>query len=373
MWFFLFKLRRFAARMGVRFDRRPHVVFVYGYEVARWGGWPARYVMPNVGAMPIHHSKVDKFGMARIYRSIVEGPYPLALAPEGQVSYSEDSIPRLESGTIRIGFHAAHQLEQLNKDTGKNIPVEILPVSIHFRFGIIGKSTINRLLVNIEKLCGFSRVTLKEAKKLSFHERILRCRDHILEVNESRYNIPEDSSLSFEDRLEKVINAALETAERMLDIKIEGDFFARMYKVRQICWDRIFLPDIDNLNGLSRVKRSTLDLAAGEAWYISRHQELIDFCWYFRQPVPSGDTALYKKIEYIQNLWDFASRTMGGAISERKNIFIRKVVIHSAPVINLTERLPQYYENKKAAVAQGVTDLEKAFLDCINEVNNAEP
>ncbi|MDR1838455.1 MAG: acyltransferase, partial [Treponema sp.] len=74
--FTLFKLGRIAAKKGVRFSRRPHAVFLYGYEVTRYGGWPARYVMPNLGAMPIHHSKVDSTGMKRVYNYITEGDYP---------------------------------------------------------------------------------------------------------------------------------------------------------------------------------------------------------------------------------------------------------------------------------------------------------
>jgi hypothetical protein len=308
---------------------------------------------------------MDKKGMDRIHKAITDGPYPLALAPEGQVSYSSDSVPRLEPGTIRIGFQAAQQLADKNIDC----PIEILPVSIHFRFGLLGKTSKERLLRKIEKYCGFSSRT---NRKLSLEERLRKCRDHILEINENRYNIKIDAALSFEERLGKVIDAALQTAERMLGIKSEGDFFARLYKVRQVCWDRIFLPDLDCLEKISPAKRSTLDLGAGEAWHISRHQELADFGWYFTHPVPTEETTLHAKIEYIQNLYDFANRTMGGAISNRKNILMRKVVIQAAPVINLTERLKDYNENKKAAIAAGLSDLEKAYLDCIDEVNKTE-
>jgi hypothetical protein len=61
---------------------------------------------------------------------------------------------------------------------------------------------------------------------------------------------------------------------------------------------------------------------------------------------------------------------MGGAIADRVNIFPRKVIIQAVPVINLTERLPQYKENKKSAIAAGVADLEKAYLDSIEKVNS---
>jgi hypothetical protein len=362
-WFFLFKLRSIAARKGVRFTRFPHAVCVYSYEVIRWGGWVARFVMPNLGAMPIHHSKIDSQGMARIYKAIENGPYPVALAPEGQVSYSTDTVPRLEPGVARIGFHSAERLSA--KDT--KTPVEILPVSVYFRFGSWGKLTSEFILRKIERLCGFSH---KSRKKLVFVERLKECRDYILEVNETRYQINADPSLSFEERLEKVINTALETAERMAGIKAEGDYFSRMYRIRQICWDRIIIPGIDSLESKSRIERSMIDITAGEAWYIGRHQELVDFCCYFRIPLPTEETAFHNKIEDVQNLGDFANRPMGGAYSHRINVFPRKMIIQASPVINLSERLPSYKENKKTAIAKCISDLEQAYLDCIKNANN---
>ena len=364
-WFFLFRLRVLAARAGVRFVRWPHALFVYSYEVVRWGGWIARFIMPNLGAMPIHHVKMDSQGMARIYNAIVDGSYPLALAPEGQVSYTTDAVPRLEPGTIRIGFNAVQRL----KEKGMDCPVEILPVSIHFRFGSWGKVSIELLLRKIEKKCGFSR---RNQRNFSFTERVRQCRDHILYVNEVRYQIKGDASLSFEERIEQVINAALETAERMIGVKSEGDFFFRKYRIRQFCWDRIYLPGADNFDNINHIERNMMDLRAGEAWHIGRHQELVDLCWYFRLPLPTEEVPLHNKVEYVQNLWDFASRTMGGAYPDRVSIFPRKVIIHASPVINLSERLPSYENNKKAAIEAAIEDLERAYLDSIAEINTAE-
>lgn len=362
-WFFLFKLRRIAARRGVRFCRWPHAVFVYSYEVVRWGGWAARFVMPNLGAMPIHHAKMDSSGMTRIHNAITAGDFPVALAPEGQVSYTTDSVPRLEPGVIRMGFHAAERLEA----KGETCPVEILPVAVYFRFGSWGKLTIENLLRKIEKACGFKR-----CGKLSIFERARRCRDYILEVNEDRYQIKKDDTLSFEERLERMTSAALESAERICGLKAEGDYFQRMYKLRQHCWDQIFLSGVDSLDGMSPLERNVKDLKAGEAWFAGRHQELVDFCWYFRVPMITEETPFHNQIEYIQNLWDFASRTMGGAYPDRVSIFPRKVIIQAAPVINLSERLSAYKDDKKTAVADAMTDLERAYLDCIDESNKAK-
>ena len=370
-WFFLFKLRRLAARSGIRFSRFPHAVFVYGYEVARWGGWVARLVMPNLGGMPIHHAKLDREGMGRIYNAILDGDYPVALAPEGQVSYTTDSIPRMEQGVIRIGFGAAERLADMKiagqgQESGKNIPLEILPIAVHFRFGSWGKLTLEALLKRIERYTGAG------GPGKPFVQRLEASRNHILEENEKRYGLKADKEAPFENRLEAVIDAALESTERILGVKTHGDLFSRMYTLRQICWDCIVLPGVDSFKGLSGVEKAVRDLKAGEAWHAGRHLELVDLSWYFRTPLPAEDAPLHHKIEYTQNLWDFANRTMGGAYSDRISIFPRRVIIQAAPLLNLSDRLDDYRKDKKTTINTALSDLTDLFLKCIDEVNKAD-
>jgi len=372
-WYFLFKLKKLAAKSKIKFVRKPHVFFVYGYEVARWGGAIARLVMPKLGNIPIHHTRMDSKGMANIYSAVTEGPYPLAMSPEGQVSYSSDTVPRLESGIIRIGFQAADRLWQNTAEQKPNdCPLEILPLSVHYRYGKRGISLMYKLLSKVEKLCS-SENARNNNKKTPFEERLRFCRDYILEINEKRYNIKYTEIPSFETRLENVINTALDTSEQMLGIKSEGDFFTRLYRIRHDCWDRIFLPGVEKLDDVSMIKRSVMDLKAGEAWHITRHQEIADFGWYFRCPVPAQDSPLHLKAEYVQNLWDFASRTMGGALADRINIPVKKIIIKAAPVIDLSAKLPLYKQNRKGTTADTTAELEKAFLDCICQVNRDEP
>jgi 1-acyl-sn-glycerol-3-phosphate acyltransferase len=346
-------------------SRQPHAVFVYGYEVVRWGGPISRFVMPNVGGMPIHHTKIDRKGMMRIDEAIANGPYPVAIAPEGQVSYTAESVPRLEQGTFRIGFMAADKMQK----QGIDIPVEVLPVSIHFRFGVWGKLALEKMIKRIEK---YSNINSKETKNLPFGKRIEPCREHILSVNEKHYNIPVDKNIPFEERLSTLINIAMETGERILGMKSEGDYFTRLYSLRQNCWDLIFLPGVDSLKKMSLLERNAADLKAGEAWHASRHMERADFGWYFRIPIPKDDAPLHEKVEYCQNLWDFASRTMGGGYSNRKNILPRKVVIQTSPPMNLTERLPAYKQDRKTAISDAMADLEKAYMDSIEAINKSD-
>jgi hypothetical protein len=364
-WFIIYRLKTLAARAGFRFDRKPHAVFVYGYEVVRWGGWVARLVMPRLGAMPVHHAKVDSQGMARIYKAIVNGPYPLAIAPEGQVSYTSESIPRMEQGTIRIGFHAAARLARVKGDGGPAL--EILPISIHFRYGVWGKFTLELLLKKIEKNTG------QNSQEKSFTRRLKDCLEHILTVNEKRYAVSPGPEAEIGDRIDQIIEAAMNSAAHILRVKEdETELFTRLARLSQICWDRLCLPGYESLDTLSRVERGSADLQAGEAWYACRHLELVGFSWYFRVPLPAEDAPLHVKIEYAQNLWDFASRSMGGGYPNRVNHFPRRVIIQAAPPINLSERLPAYHRDKKASINQAMEDLKEAYIKCIEAVNDSD-
>lgn len=358
MWVILFVLRRKARAAGIKFCRRPYVSFIYGYEVARWGGYFARIIMPGTGAMPIYHAKMDTTGMNRIFNAIINGPYPIAIAPEGQVSYTTESVPRLEQGTVRIGFQAAERLQNQNNDS----PVEILPISIHFRYGSMGRWSLNKLIRKIEKYTGFKQ------DGASFTERLTRARNFILEQNEKRYDVIADREKSFAERVDVIMDVALSKAETILGIKPKSnDLVERIYAVRQICWDRMVIPGVTSLDHLTLVERALQDLNAGEAWHARCHMELVDFVWYFRVPIPAENTPLYVKIEYAQNLWDFANRTMGGAYSNRVlNVHPKRLLIQVGSAINLSERLNDYKENKKAAIAGAMKDMETAFLDCID-------
>jgi hypothetical protein len=315
--------------------------------------------MPNLGAMPVHHTKIDSVGMGRIFKAISEGPYPLAIAPEGQVSYTTESVPRLEQGTVRIGFQAAERISKEHKEC----PVEILPVSIHFRYGKMGEWSLARLVKKIEKYTGL------DGGKAGFTERLEKARYHILEQNEKRYGITGGEELSFNGRIDRIIDKALETAEQLLGVGPRGrETINRIYHIRQLCWDRIIIPGKTSLKDMTLVERALADLKAGEAWYAGRHMELVDFIWYFRVPVPAETAPLHEKMEYAQNLWDFANRTMGGAYSNRVlNVHPKRVLIQIAPKIDLSARLAEYKNNKKKAVNKAMDDLVTAFQGCIHE------
>jgi hypothetical protein len=364
MWFTLYRLAKFAGKRGFRFSLPPRLLFVHGYELFRWGGPLLRFALPRFGAMPIHHAKLDSAGLRRIYASLREGPYPLAIAPEGQVSYTLAEEPRVEPGTVRIALTVAEQLLPRSGVDGapitwENCPaVEILPVSLYPEYDRKALITAERLLRRVECICdigndpapGLSRSDVSRPDLSRLIERFLRCREIILALNEKRYGLVRGNSApdgqDFGVRLDAVIEAALQSAASMLRVdRLPGGTVNRLYTIRQICWDRIF-PENTDLASLPALERAVLDLRAGEAWHAARHMELADFSIYFHKPPGESPASV---IEYAQNLYDFANRTMGGIYGTRKNIAPAAIRISAAPAINLTEMLPA------AAGADGLT------------------
>jgi 1-acyl-sn-glycerol-3-phosphate acyltransferase len=362
MWFVLCKLRRMAARQGMPLPSAPRMRFVYGYEVLRWGGRIVRIVMPRLGCLPVHHSKLDSGGLAGIYDAIAYGPYPVGIAPEGQVSYTARGIPHLEPGLIRIGMGAAMRLEK----EGKVLPVEILPLSMSFDYGRGGERAAEALLRKVEKLCGTG--TEKSGAR-GLAERFSDCREIILNVNEKRYGIKSDPGLSWEERVAILLKAALDYCADILGIRDDrADHFDRMYYLRQICWDRIFMPGKEagkEKEIKTEIELAAEDLRAGEAWHAARHMEIADFTWYFREPPPGENAPLQMRVEYVQNLWDFANRTMGGAFANRVNIHPRIITIQAGSVINLSASMEEYRQDRKGTVRKILSRLEDAYLELL--------
>ena len=366
-WVFLRGVAKEARRQGVRLPYTPHALFVHGYEVPRWGGPLVRWLLPRVGAMPVHHAKIDSVGFARIKEAIVNGRYPLALAPEGQVSYASEWLPRLEQGTVRLGMAAADELER----AGRSEPIHVVPISIHHRYGQEAMPSLEKLVARILAFAGIEArpgKTIREQLELGVAR--------ILELAEENYGLAGGQGQSpvqnpsRDQRLAGVIEKALEAGERILGLSPgAGDPIERVYRIRQAGWDRVFLEGIEPQR-LSPLERALADRRAGEAWYAMRHMELVDFCWYFRCEPPDEMAPLHRVVEYAQNLWDFGSRLAGGAISDRIIVKPKRAVVIISDALDLSPRLPDWRSNRKATVSEMTATLGSAYLACIEEIRN---
>lgn len=349
-----------ARSLGSPLHGFTHAHFVHGHEVALWSGSFVRWLLPRSGAVPIHHVKFDSMGMERLRRLMLDGEQPLALAPEGQVSYTSERVPRLERGFATIAFRCAEDLEA----AGRPEKVVVLPLSVHYRYGKDAPRVLERILGMVERECG-----LQPTKGALPVQRLRAAAETIVDLAQRLYSeldrTQAPASGSLNERWAAVIESALRSGERALRLSSEGGLMPRLYRIRQAGWDRIYREDL-RPKTLAPLARALIDREAGEAWYAMRHMELADLGSYIDFDLPKEDDPIDLLIETASNYWDLTSRLSGGNITDRLNFAKKDAVIVVGDPMELRARLGRYREGRKAALEEATRDLEKNYLDCID-------
>lgn len=373
-------LPREARRLGTPLNRGLHLRTVHDYAVPLWSDALVRYLLPRAGALPVYHIKFDADSLSGIRAVLRDSPCPLGLAPEGQISYHSDTLPRIEQGTMRMGFWCARDMARAGRDE----PVLILPLSVHYRYDPRDAGKLTAALAWLEDGCGMPRGSVG-ATPGTLLPRVDALESRLLALTEAfyastyGYRLPADAAdpqpggAARHARWEALQLYALSVAEHALGIDPgESDPVQRMYRMRLECWDRIY-PE-EPVDALPPLEAAFAHRRTGEAWYAMRHMELVDLMSYhdpeyLTAACPAG--RMYDRlVESVTTLEDLANRLMGGNITNRPNRIRKRAVVVPGPCLNLTERLPEYRADARKAAATLTDELSRAFLECIKEYEN---
>ena len=385
-------LPREAKRSGKPLACRPHCTFLHGYEVPLWSGPLVRWLLPRIGAMPVYHVRADGSGLRKIRAAVLDGAHPLALAPEGQVSYRSESLPRLERGALQLGFWCAEELENAERPER----VLILPVSVHSRFNESDIGALEVLAKDLESRAGLPspagrtgptvdpaarrrllglRLRHIDLALLGIAEGFYGLRPARREAQSVQQDANSDVGPAFiagrESRRLAILHEALRRGEAALGLRPVGDMINRVYAIRHEGWNRIF-PEKDP-GSLPPLQRALADRRAGEAWYAMRHMELVDLGFYLDAAYledglhDGGSPSIGRLAETAVNLADFASRLTGGAFSDRPKPLDKRVVLVCEPPLEMRSRLAEYKSDRRGALARAEADLARAYTTAIKE------
>ena len=390
-----------AKRMRNPLPRQPYLRLVHDYAVPLWGDAFIRYLLPRVGAMPVYHSKCEPASLTNIRSVLRDGANPLGLAPEGQISYHSETLPRIELGTIRMGFWCASDIDKSSRAEH----VVVLPLSVHYRYDLRDIKKVQSAIERMESLCGIAPAPKKtpaytkisnlpykvgqEARNntellAGFLPRMEEIEARILDIAERFYSDtygyqPPDHRLPEEDeaaarqrRWDALQPFALGVAEHTLGIDANADTIVqRMYRIRLEGWERIYPQE--SINRLSPLEAGLYDRRAGEGWFAMRHMEFVDLMHYHDvrylkggEIVPSYD----RIVETVMTLEDLVHRLMGGNITNRPNQIRKRAFLVPAPCLDLAQRLTDYRKNPKQAARDATDELAKRFEDCIERYRN---
>lgn len=108
----------------------PFAHLVYDHRIPYWAGDYLNWLLPAVGAISIRRGLPDKEGINRIRERLLNGPWPVMMAPEGGRTWRQDRWAELEDG---MGLLALWTYNDLKK-SGQNADVRILPLRCFFRW-----------------------------------------------------------------------------------------------------------------------------------------------------------------------------------------------------------------------------------------------
>lgn len=91
---------------------------------------PWHGLLSRLGLFPVSQDLPDKEAVRNAKDVLVNGPYPLMICPEGEISWQNERLTDLRGGAASIGCEAAEALQKLNLDK----KVFIIPVGIKFHF-----------------------------------------------------------------------------------------------------------------------------------------------------------------------------------------------------------------------------------------------
>ena len=244
----------------------PHANFLYGKDVLNWAGKAAAWLFPKIGCVPVQNRGNNRKGLQILREHMRTGTFPIALAPESQVTYHMYTCSDISAGVSSLAAWG----EESTKD------VTIIPVAIGYRHFKAPDAGIRSVLARWEKQTGMQLRDLESSPVLML---LQEATDKTLSLLEELYNISPPSSQNQRERILIICETALQRAEHLAQQAPEGDLLDRLFRIRYCGVDAIY-PESFDPKALPPLGRSIADFHALEAHVYVRHSQIVDVLQY---------------------------------------------------------------------------------------------
>lgn len=331
VYMFLKLLYNRAKLEGYQLDRFNHCHYLYGTWVLMWANRLAKWLFPGIGAIPVSSRNMNIKSIKTIREILQYGDYPLALAPEGQVNYHNGLIESLEPGVINM---AAWCKEDLNR-TGSDKSIKVLPLTLYYHYPKYEK-TLKEIYRRLNRILSIETPTGPTKDQLCIYTKdIIRSieREYI-EIDDSTIHI------SLPERLTRLTDSVLKSAEEILSISGTGSFLNRVVTIRATI-------------------ETELQKSGLKEHLAIRHMEVADILEYITPSYIENITDQNRYIEYGLNLLDLYNRFKGGNISTRWSP--RGKVVHITSGETLEYKTTNSKQEKRAQITLLTEQLNKEF------------
>ncbi|WP_338430691.1 1-acyl-sn-glycerol-3-phosphate acyltransferase [Synechococcus elongatus] len=367
-----------ARRNQIPLRSPVHSQFLYDRGIPIWAGQLTGWVLSKLGGIPIQRGKLDRLALKTARDCLVNGDFPLAIAPEGATNNHSEILSPLEPGIAQLAFWCCDDLAEANRSEA----VFIIPISLQYPFvDRQNWAVIDRLFNDLEQ-------QLKLPKSLSLaidhpgekrYARLARLGLEMLTMFETFYREAYGQSLAvdsaknvvektaypdFATRLQRLREMALSVAESHFNLPAKGTISDRCRRIEQAGWDRIYRDDLEQL---SPVARGLADWNAMEASIRMGHMRLVEqfaaVSGSYVREKPSIDryaevlTIIARAIAWIQDRNPQSISKLGQRIAK----------LQIGQPINVSDRYLDYRKSRRSAIEQLTADLQTQLEQSIKQ------
>ena len=357
-----------------------------------WAGSYLGGVFSRLGGIPIQRGKLDLLALRTARKLFCEGGLPLAAAPEGGNNGHNEIVSPLEPGIAQLAFWCAEDLVAKGRDES----VVVLPIGIQYRYVRSPWKPLADLMSQLEFDCGIGYPNAEElqrlrqqfeqswlvceasvreelgAEQIDLYSRLYRLAEHLLTLMEGYYadfysvSFAEPNELlgpnsQLSERLNALMDKALNVAESYFDLRPKGSVIDRCRKLEQAGWDRIFREDTLSL---SAVELGLANRVAEEAnlrmWHMRLIESFVAVTGRYVKEHPSVD----RFAETMLLLRDMVAKLKGESVSRSRLGWQRAIVTVGQP-IDVGVRLGDYQQKRRGAIAQLTADLQSEMTSLI--------
>jgi 1-acyl-sn-glycerol-3-phosphate acyltransferase len=364
-----------ARKHRIRLATPVFAHFLYDRGLPVWAGQFVGWLLPRLGGIPIHRGRADRLGLNTARDLLVNGLMPLALAPEGATNGHSELVSPLEPGAAQLGFWA---MEDLVK-AGRKEDVFVVAIGIQYYYIDAPWAQLERLIHRLELECGMvvdrhdSLVSIQQQdgrpmRKL-LYDRFYQVGQNLLYQMENfyaqfyHYSIPErpplDRAISrteISQRLQQILDFALQVSESYFNIKPKGSKADRCRRIEQAGWDWIYREELKPPQTLSPVSHKLADRIATEAdlrmWHMRIVESFVAVTGSYVKDKPTID----RFAEITLLMWDLVAQIKGDRQSQRPILGKRRVQMTICNPIPISDYWDRYLSGRQQA-KQAVLDL----------------
>lgn len=170
---------------------------------------------------------------------------------------------------------------------------------------------------------------------------------------------PADSNTELGARLSRLMEAALQVAERALAVEARGDVNERCRRLEQAGWDRLYPNGGTGSPVSSALERGLASRLAEQTAQQLWHMRLVESFVAVSGSYVKDDPSQERFADTLLILWDTLCRIRGGNPERRPRLGARRAHIRIGEAMEIGPRLASYRSERRGAVASLTADLQR--------------